>query len=149
MADNNNKITFAFNLSDLPMMADAMSIAGCTAMLCGQPAAQKRCDEIKEMIEAHIPPILNLIDGEEWINIVLLLGKSTKWNVYEGGSSWSRHTRYYKIIIDDKVWQSKGWIDDKVSKTERAANIAGLVEALDSMAPLTTERDGTLIGDEL
>ena len=136
----NKKITFEFQLSDLPMLADAMMIAGNTAMLCSNPVAQKRCDEIRNMIAEHIPAAALLMDGEEWVEIMACLNKSSKWNVYLSGNRWS-YARYYTIAIDDKTWKSKRWAD---KDTNTVALIEGLIEVLYEMAPLTTEMDTTL-----
>jgi len=134
--NNNNTITFAFNLSDLPMLAHALMISGTTAMMCGNKDAQKRSDELRDMFEEHIPEAVKIMDDEEWIEIINCLGQSSEWFVYLGGTRWGGRARYITVDIDGKTWKAKHWIDNDKKPNKQ---INGLIDALEEMAPLSTK----------
>lgn len=133
---NNNTITFAFSLSDLPMLAHALMIGGTTAFMCGNKDAKNRCDELRAMIEEHIPEAVKIMDDEEWVEIINCLGHSSEWSVYLDGERW-RFARYITIKIDDKCWRARRWTERGDDATD---SINGLIAALEDMAPLTTKR---------
>lgn len=67
MSDNARlKRTLEFDLHDAPMLVHALSIAACTAMMCGHPDAEKKLRAYKAMLAAFQPPEAKHFEPEHW-----------------------------------------------------------------------------------
>lgn len=112
MADNKT-VSLSFSIGDLPMIAQAFSIARATAMCCGNKIAKHRLDNYTKMVEALIPPEAKIFDPEEWAEICASIATCKEYSVrishIEG--RWNRHNHYVtggriEIKVDNETWES-------------------------------------------
>jgi hypothetical protein len=107
MTDNKRlKGTLEFDIADAPMLVHAMSIAACTAMMCGHKDAQKKLDAYKKVFAQFAPPEAAFFDEETWAEMggALLTAKSFHVTVTE--PKWNRNhwwsQGYIEVTIDDR-----------------------------------------------
>src|SRR3546814_20316368 len=81
MDNGRTKVMLEFDASDLPMLAEALGLARNTAMMNGQPVAQKRLETLRKMVDAMIPAGARLFDGEVWSEICLAMYNGEDWDV--------------------------------------------------------------------
>jgi hypothetical protein len=137
MSDNRRKVTFEYDITDLPAIAHAFAIASTTAMMTGNPLAQKRFAELKNMVDALIPEGARVFDGEDWCEIGICLKSAKQYGVcFE---SWGWHSekgqtgRIY-VQIDGRSWPSSN-----VDVPKNGPGIAAVSEVLKDLAPLNAE----------
>lgn len=107
MSDNGrNRRTLEFDLADAPMLARALSVGACTAMLDGRKDAQRRLETYRDLVAQMVPAEADLFDEEVWAEMGMALAKGGSWSVGVTQAPW------------DKRWLGSGPICVKVGRRE-------------------------------
>ncbi len=137
MSDNKRtKVTYEFDLADLPMIAQAFLISGNTQMMCGHGAAKNRMYELMQQIEEKIPAGARIFDDGAWFEIVTALYSAKTWSVgitvpdYRKNSFWVRG--HITVSVDGKSWRTT-----EMGYEKGAKEIDQVREALQALAPLS------------
>lgn len=114
MSNDRLKRTLEFDLTDAPMLAHAMRIAACTALMCGHKDAQKRLDQYQAFLAQLVPPEAKHFEEEVWAEIGMALGEAKSFRVTLCKDSWRNHqwVREGRIVVhvDDRTFDaSKGF----------------------------------------
>jgi len=118
MSNRPNHFTVEFHEGDAPMLVHAMSIAACTAMMCGHKGAQERFRAYQKQFEPFVPAISKLFDEEQWAEIIMALQKVDRFEL----EFQPRYDRWWKkdepdpteegyltVVIGERRFTAKGW----------------------------------------
>lgn len=139
MDNKRNKVSLEFDVTDLPMVADAFSIARNTAMMCGRPVAKERLERLRQAVEALVPEPARVFDGEVWAEIGAALSTAARWSLAVERPDWRGsyyRTGWLVVTVDGKRWKSDG--SEHSAAGPEAAAVAALLAEL---APVGCERD--------
>ncbi|USN14081.1 hypothetical protein KABACHOK_02450 [Brevundimonas phage vB_BpoS-Kabachok] len=111
MSNSRNKRTIEFDVTDAPMLMQAMGLAAATAMMCGHPGARKRFDQYKAMFKAFVPPEADLFDDEDWAQMGMALAKAKAFRVIADLDRWDKAKkargeyvgRYTKLALSVEI----------------------------------------------
>jgi hypothetical protein len=103
------KVSFEFDVTDLPMLAHALMIARNTAMMCGNKQAEARLESLRECVDALIPEGALVLDAFDWAEIGMALPKAQEVEVRIDKASW-RGSWYREghitVDVDGKTWST-------------------------------------------
>ena len=143
----NRKVLFELSEFDLPLLAEALRTAACTAMMTGNPQAQKRLDTYRATLDALIPEAARVFDGACWADICMALADSKSYSVEFERWGWDHNTggKYGSIYVavGKKRWRShdyrnypdKGHVDAVKSLLQEIAPLDAVrIEVEDTLA---------------
>lgn len=144
MSDNARlKRTLEFDLHDAPMLVHAMSIAACTAMMCGHPDAEKKLRAYKAMFAAFEPPEAKPFEAEHWAEMgeALLQAKTFHVTIVprfsERGYSWWSEG-YLAVQVQGRTFIANRGVKPEVKRGDDSAPQA-LYKVLKEIAPMDCE----------
>ncbi|MGY3582331.1 hypothetical protein ACVIGB_000745 [Bradyrhizobium sp. USDA 4341] len=107
----NRKVTLEFAETDLPMLADALRTAITVAMMTGTPAAQKRLEHYRKIMDAMIPEGARIFDGTRWSEICMALGEAKSFGVGFEKWGWDSKGQYGAVFVTvgKYCWRSKDY----------------------------------------
>jgi hypothetical protein len=129
----NRKVSLEFAETDLPLLADALRTAACTAMMTGNHAAQKRLDSYRTAVNALIPEPARVFTGASWSEICMALGNSKTYSVGFEEWGWDKAGKYgvIHVTIGNQRWRS-----DDYKHYPANGTIDAVIAALDAVAPM-------------
>ncbi|AFU88116.1 hypothetical protein CcrColossus_gp246 [Caulobacter phage CcrColossus] len=140
MTNDRLKRSIEFDLTDAPMLMHAMSIAACTAMMCGQPGADKKLRAYKAVFQAFVPPEAAGFVEERWAEMGMALMTAKTFHVtvlprsWESSKTWWSEG-YLTVILDGKPYHADRGVSPYVKRGDDAAPQA-LHRYLQDIAPM-------------
>lgn len=146
----NGKFTFDFDIADIPMIADAMSLASATALVYGKvgEGSRDRFAELKEMFDAHSPiPGKYRGEGYAWFDACT---KAYRANVVEVAfvvpesrrSSFRETEGRVLVIVDGVEFPVTEWIKETTAAEVTLGVIAALESSIEPRTRLLTRVSG-------
>lgn len=135
----NRKVMLEFSEFDLPLLAEALRTAACTAMMTGNPQAQKRLDTYRAALDALIPKAARMFDGACWSEICMALADSRTYSVEFERWGWDHTTgdKYGSIYIT--VGNSR-WRSHDYRNYPGRGDVDAVKSLLQEIAPLDAVR---------
>jgi len=139
MTNNRLKRTLEFDLADAPMLVGALSIAACTAKMCGFSKAAERLREYQKLVKEFSPPASDLFDDEAWAEIGMELSSAKTFKVTIDKLRWEQgefnHWSGGAIVIEIG---ERRWYDRRMCDRFKpgAVEVEAVCRALQEIAPM-------------
>lgn len=138
MTDNGrHKRTLEFDVMDAPMLAAALRLAACTAMMCGHKDAQKRLDQYRDVVAQLVPPEAKLFDEECWAEIGMALADAPTFEVSIRATRWDpKPSRWSqgKIVV---TIGKRSWENDRIQRYAPGdPTFKAVFDVLQQLAPI-------------
>lgn len=128
MSNNQHLRTLEFHVADAPVIMRALSVAACTAMMCGNHDAKDRLDQYKLTVAQFVPDEAKLFSPEEWCEIGIALVQEKSFRVTLTKPGWHRHHWVpggrLTVFVGDRRFDAEGiehmaWDDPRIDAVFR------------------------------
>jgi hypothetical protein len=138
MTNDRTKRTLTFEVSDAPMLVHALSIAACTARMCGHPDAEKRLREYLAVIKQFEPDEAKHFAEEAWGEMGMALAQAPSFHVKIDKGRWENEFNHWSggylyVQIGDRQWCGNRGFD---RFKPGAPEVETLCKALQEIAPM-------------
>jgi len=135
MSNRRDPATLEISISDLPMLAHAVSIGRSTAYMCGHKMASERMARLLHLIRAQIPEAATIFDEYVFCDLCAHLAETPTWTVELRGwpSAWRSEGQIVVSI------GTKEFVSEKSNYKEGCETLATVKGFLEEMAPSAEE----------